>query len=98
MYRFAYEPIFYLYGKQADVLNFPPETYGETQSNVWTIATPQSNFKEGKYHPAQKPIELLERIIATGSKEGGTVLDPFAGSGTTGVAAKKLKRDFILIT
>ena len=55
MYRFSYEPIFYLYGKQADVLNFPSETYGETQSNVWTIATPQSNFHEGKYHPAQKP-------------------------------------------
>ena len=97
LYRFAYEPIFYLYGPEADVLNFPPETYGETQSNVWTIATPQSNFAEGKYHPAQKPLELLERIILTGSKENDTVLDPFAGSGTTGIAAKKLGRKYILI-
>ena len=97
LYRFAYEPVFYLYGKNAGELNFPPESYGETSSNVWTIATPQSNFHEGKYHPAQKPLELLERIIMTGSKENDIILDPFAGSGTTGIAAQKLKRDFILI-
>ena len=96
-YRYTYEPIFYLYGRNAETLNFPPETFGETQFNVWTIATPQSNFNEGKFHPAQKPLELLERIILTGSKTGDTVLDPFAGSGTTGVAAKKLNRNYILI-
>jgi len=97
MYRFAYEPVFYLYGKDAPPLNLPPESYGETQSNVWTIATPQSNFGEGKYHPAQKPVELLERIIMTGSKPGDTVLDPFGGSGTTAIAARKLGREYILI-
>jgi len=97
MYRFAYEPVFYLYGKDAGPLNLPPESYGETQSNVWTIATPQSNFGEGKYHPAQKPLELLERIIMTGSKPGDLVFDPFGGSGTTAVAAKKLGRRHTLI-
>jgi site-specific DNA-methyltransferase (adenine-specific) len=97
MYRFAYEPVFYLYGKEAGPLNFTPETYGETQFNVWTIAIPQSNFTEGKFHPAQKPLELLERIITTGSKEGDMVLDPFAGSGTTGIVAQKQGRKYILI-
>ena len=96
-YRYAYEPIFYLYGKDAGELNFTPDTYGETQFNVWTIATPQSNFAEGKYHPAQKPIELIERIIKTGSKENDLILDPFAGSGTTGVVCEKLNRQYILI-
>lgn len=97
MYRHAYEPIFYLYGKDAEGLNFTDDTYGEIQNTVWTIATPQSNFKEGKHHPAQKPLELLERIIKTGSKQGDLVLDPFAGSGTTGVICEKFKRDYILI-
>jgi DNA modification methylase len=96
-YRYAYEPIFYLYGKDARELNFTPDTYGETQNNVWTIATPQSNYNEGKFHPAQKPLELLERIIKTGSKENDLILDPFAGSGTTGIVAEKNNRQYILI-
>jgi DNA modification methylase len=97
LYRYSYEPIYYLHGVDAPELNFTPDTYGETQNTVWTIATPQSNFTEGKYHPAQKPIELLERIIKTGSKENDLVLDPFAGSGTTGVVCEKLNRNYILI-
>jgi DNA modification methylase/DNA-binding XRE family transcriptional regulator len=97
LYRYSYEPIYYLYGVDAPELNFTPDTYGETQNTVWTIATPQSNFTEGKFHPAQKPIELLERIIKTGSKENDLILDPFAGSGTTGIACEKLNRQYILI-
>ena len=96
-YRYMYEPIFYLYGKDADVLNFTHDTYGETQQNVWEIATPQSNFKEGKFHSAQKPLELYRRIIKTGSKTGDKVLDCFAGSGTTGVICKELNRECVLI-
>jgi len=96
-YRYSYEPIFYLYGKDATELNFPAETYGETQTNVWEIATPQSNFKEGKFHESQKPEELLRRIILTGSKPNDVILDPFAGSGTTGVLCEQLKRKCILI-
>jgi len=96
-YRFAYEPIFYLYGKNAPTLNLSPDTFGEMQQNVWEIATPQSNFKEGKLHPAQKPLELYRRIIKTGSFEGDTVLDCFAGSGTSGVICKETNRNCILI-
>jgi len=96
-YRYMYEPIFYLYGPDAPELNFTPATYGETQQNVWEIATPQSNFKEGKCHPAQKPLELYRRIITTGSFPGDTVLDCFAGSGTSGVICRDEKRKCILI-
>jgi len=96
-YRYMYEPIFYLYGKDAPNLNFTPDTYGETHQNVWEIATPQSNFNEGKYHSAQKPLELYRRIIKTGSFDNDYVLDCFAGSGTTGIICKELNRNCILI-
>jgi len=48
-------------------------------------------------HPMQKPVALCEYFIKTYSNEGDLILDNVCGSGTTGVAAKKLKRDFILI-
>lgn len=48
-----------------------------------------------KYHPAQKPVKLLERLINLVSDENNIILDPFMGSGTTGVACKNLNRDFI---
>lgn len=48
-------------------------------------------------HPTQKPVALLEYLIKTYSKEGDTVLDPVAGSGTTGVACRNLNRNYILI-
>lgn len=46
-------------------------------------------------HPTVKPIKLMEYLVNLVSKEGHTVLDPFAGSGTTGIACKKLNRNFI---
>ena len=97
IYRSAYDPIFYLYGKDAPDLNFTADTFGEMQNNVWTIALPQSNFHEGKLHPTQKPLELYRNIVMTGSKEGDTVLDCFAGSGTTAVVCNELGRKSILI-
>ena len=95
-YRLTYEPIIYLYGNK-NKLNFTSDTYGETQTDVWEIATPQSNFKEGKYHSAQKPLELYKRIIKTAASNGETVLDCFAGSGTTGIICKELNINCILI-
>jgi modification methylase len=50
-----------------------------------------------KVHNTQKPLALLERIILASSKKGDVVLDPFAGTGTTGYAAKKHGRNFIMI-
>lgn len=50
-----------------------------------------------KIHSTQKPIEMLERIIAISSRKGDLVLDPFGGTMTTAAAAKKLGRDYIMI-
>ena len=59
--------------------------------NLWVI-----NAKRHiTTHPTEKPEELIERIVLLGSKEGDLVLDPFLGSGTTGVIAKRLNRNFI---
>jgi site-specific DNA-methyltransferase (adenine-specific) len=64
---------------------------GKQMRNLWDITAKRHKTK----HPTEKPEDLLERIILLGSKEGQTVLDPFMGSGTTGVAAKRLGRKFI---
>ena len=53
------------------------------------------NSNKGLVHPTQKPVTLMEYLIKTYSKEDMTVLDFCAGSGTTGVAAKNLNRNFI---
>jgi site-specific DNA-methyltransferase (adenine-specific) len=70
---------------------------GKTPTDVWwlTIVSPTGNEKTG--YPTQKPLSLLKRIIAASSQPGDTVLDFFAGSGTTGVAAHELGRKFILV-
>ena len=62
---------------------------------VWSILPPKNSEKTFGKHPTQKPFQLLERIILASSKEGDLVLDPFCGSGTTGVAAIKNNRKFI---
>jgi site-specific DNA-methyltransferase (adenine-specific) len=48
-----------------------------------------------KLHQSQKPVELIEKLLSKNPLMGGTVLDPFMGSGTTGVACKNLNRNFI---
>jgi site-specific DNA-methyltransferase (adenine-specific) len=51
--------------------------------------------ERGTVHPTQKPVALMEYLIKTYTNEGDTVLDFTCGSGTTGVAAKNLNRNFI---
>ncbi len=68
---------------------------GKQMKDVWSgPLTPKSEKSKGK-HPTQKPIYILEKIINASTKEGDIILDPFCGSSTTGVAAKKLKRQYI---
>ena len=68
---------------------------GKQMKDVWTGAlTPQREKIFGK-HPTQKPLYLLEKILLASTREGELVLDPFCGSGTTGVACKLLRRKFI---
>lgn len=68
---------------------------GKQMKDVWTINLPSKIEKEFGKHPAQKPEALLERIILASTNEGDLILDSFNGSGTTGVAAIKLKRKYI---
>ncbi len=70
------------------------ESKGRTVTNCWTDI-PQAAGNEALGYPTQKPLALLERIIAASSNEGGVVLDPFCGSGTTLHAAQKLGRRWI---
>jgi len=63
--------------------------------SVWSIPLLPKTEKEHGKHPTQKPIELLTRIILASSHEGDTVLDPFVGSGTTGLVCSVLNRNFI---
>lgn len=66
----------------------------ETKSKVYTSKVNREDLK--KYgHPTIKPLPLIERIITNSSLEGGTILDPFMGSGTTAVACIKNRRDYI---
>lgn len=68
---------------------------GSRMSDVWRIPFISSwELKQGK-HPTQKPLRLLYRIILASTREGETILDPFAGSCTTGIAANLLGRKFI---
>ena len=60
-----------------------------------TIVSPTGNEKTG--WATQKPLGIIRRIITASSNPGDWVLDPFAGSGTTGVAARELERKFLLI-
>lgn len=81
------------------------ENGGKQMKDVWQFedaepefyissCTPKSEKKEGK-HPTQKPLGLLKRIIEASTNEGDLILDPFNGSGTTGIAAKILNRKYI---
>ncbi|MFA6540588.1 MAG: site-specific DNA-methyltransferase [Bacteroidota bacterium] len=65
-------------------------------SNLWTdLTVPFWSMAENTEHPTQKPEKLLAKIILASSKKGDVVFDPFLGSGTTSVAAKKLGRTYV---
>ena len=67
-------------------------------SNIWTdISVPFWSMPENTDHPTQKPEKLLAKIILASTNPGDLILDPFAGSGTTAVVAKKLGRHFVMI-
>lgn len=68
---------------------------GRRMSDVWNIPTTGLWEKSQGKHPTQKPLRLMYRIILSSTHEGDTILDPFAGSCTTGIAANLLGRKFI---
>jgi len=70
---------------------------GKTPTDSWWGTIVPTNSKERKNYPTQKPLWLLERIIKIHSNPGDIILDCFAGTGTTGEAAMKHSREFIMI-
>ena len=75
---------------------FEDESRGERLQSLWADIPPLSaNAQERLGYPTQKPLALLERIIAASSNEGDVVLDPFCGCGTAVHAAQKLGRQWI---
>ncbi len=75
---------------------------GKVGANVWVLPLCWGNErlkdeKGRKLHSTQKPIDLLKRVILTSTKEDDVILDPVAGSGTTGYVAQALKRNFVMI-
>lgn len=87
--------------------NGQPKDWNETEtgkfrdthpSNIWTdVTVPFWSMPENTDHPTQKPEKLLAKIILASTNPDGRILDPFAGSGTTAVVAKKLGRSFTTI-
>lgn len=71
------------------------ELSADGAGRVWSLLTPRREEKALGGHPTQKPLALLERIIEASTGEDALVLDPFSGSGTTGVAALRLGRRYV---
>ena len=71
---------------------WPKATFNEfCKGSVWH----ENCWGGQRIHPTQKPLQLFKRLILASSNEGDLILDPFSGSGTTAIAAKQLKRNFI---
>jgi len=70
---------------------------GKTPTDVWWQTIVPTNSREKTGYPTQKPLAILERIVRVHSEPGDVVLDFFAGSGTTGEAAARHGRGFVLI-
>ena len=89
-----------LWGKLQTILNFnlPYEKISQTYNAEMGITDVWNDidfYKEKRYHPTQKPLKLIERLVKVSSNIGDKVLDPFIGSGSTGVACKNTNRNFI---
>ncbi|MFH1414341.1 MAG: site-specific DNA-methyltransferase [Candidatus Omnitrophota bacterium] len=68
---------------------------GKQMLSMWSIKAPGSEEKKYGKHPTQKPLQLLDRIVLASTRPSDIVLDPFSGSGTTGIAAYREGRQYI---
>lgn len=71
------------------------ENGGRQMKNVWRFTAPGADEKIHGKHPTQKPLALIARSLRASTRPGDIVLDPFAGSGSTGVAALGCERRFV---
>lgn len=70
---------------------------GKQMRNMWNIPYTSKKEKEFGKHPTQKPASLLARMIMIATRPGDIIMDCFAGTGTTGVVAKQLKRKWVMV-
>ncbi len=89
-----------LWGKLSEILHFdlPYEKVSQTfnaQMGFTDVWRDIDFYEEKRYHPTQKPIKLIKRLIYASSNRGDIVLDPFIGSGSTPVSAVQLERNFL---
>ena len=68
---------------------------GKQMKDVWESSLTKPSEKKCGKHPTQKPMKILERIVLASTDEGDLILDPFNGSGTTGIVANRLNRKYI---
>lgn len=68
---------------------------GKQAKDVWDSSLTKPSEKRCGKHPTQKPLQIIEKLILASTDEGDVVLDPFNGSGTTGIASYKLNRRYI---
>lgn len=96
-YTFNYDAIDRIPYMAPGLVSAEKAARGKTPTDVWwqTIVPTAGHERTG--YPTQKPLKILERIIAVHTNPGDTVLDFFAGSGTTGEAAARAERQFVLI-
>jgi site-specific DNA-methyltransferase (adenine-specific) len=84
--------------KSAEFILFFRKGFAKSINNMGTKTVIKvNNIIGNKLHPSEKPVELFKILINNSSREGETVLDPFAGSGTTAIAALETNRNFICI-
>lgn len=84
--------------KGKHLFNYPEmkrDNNGKQMQSLWSITPPALREKKFGKHPTQKPEALLDRIVRASSNAGGMILDPFCGSGTTGVVCARLGRRFV---
>jgi len=96
-FRFSHEMIIWASKGKNDYFDYDSmyKINNDEMHDVWNLNAVMKEEKSFGYHPTQKPEILIERIIKSTTKKGEIILDPFMGSGTTGVVAKKHKRKFI---
>ncbi len=96
-FRFSYEFIIWADKGYGHLFNYDEmfDINNHELEDVWILPAVSMKEKKYGYHPTQKPECLLERIIKASTIKGQLVLDPFMGSGTTGIVCKKLSRKFI---
>lgn len=84
----------YEHMKNGDFSSDIIKSAGKQMRSVWSIGPPKKYEKRYSKHPTQKPEALLERVILASTNKGDVILDPFLGSGTTGVVAVRHGRPF----